>query len=127
MLQEMIKTRRFFHTIPEPAWLEFQTTVELINRLKDMGYAVEYGKSIHGGPRMGFPSEETINAHKDQMKIDAGFNISQILDGYTGAIVKLDTGQPGPTIGLRFDIDANDLLENNESGHRPVDEGFVST
>lgn len=127
MLQEMIKIRRFFHTIPEPAWLEFQTTVELINRLKDMGYAVEYGKSIHGGPRMGFPTKETINAHKDHIKINADFDISQILEGYTGAIVKLDTGQPGPTIGLRFDIDANDLQENSNPGHRPVDEGFSST
>lgn len=127
MLQEMIKTRRFFHTIPEPAWLEFQTTIELINRLKEMGYAVEYGKSIHGGPRLGFPDEETINAHKEHMKIEADFDISQILEGYTGAVVKLDTGQPGPTIGMRFDIDANDLLESSEEGHRPVDENFRST
>ncbi|MCK5827328.1 amidohydrolase, partial [Candidatus Bipolaricaulota bacterium] len=32
----------------------------------------------------------------------------------------------GPTIGLRFDIDALDLIESNEPAHRPAAEAFAS-
>ncbi len=32
----------------------------------------------------------------------------------------------GPVVGLRFDIDAVDINECQDPGHRPVREGFVS-
>ncbi len=45
--KQMSKMRREFHQIAEPGWLEFQTTVKLIDYLKSYGYEVEYGKFIH--------------------------------------------------------------------------------
>jgi aminobenzoyl-glutamate utilization protein A len=32
----------------------------------------------------------------------------------------------GPTVGLRFDMDAVDVLKSESIEHRPVREGFVS-
>jgi len=48
------------------------------------------------------------------------------MQGYTGAVATIDSGKPGPTIGLRFDIDCNDVLENSNNNHRPYREGFAS-
>lgn len=126
-LENMKDTRRFFHTIPEPGWMEYRTTINIIKILKDLGYNVQYGKSIHGGPRMGLPSEEKISKYKENLDIEADFDISEILEGYTGAVIKLDTKKEGPSIGMRFDIDALEILESDDPDHIPTKEGFKST
>ena len=46
-------------------------------------------------------------------------------EGFTGAIGILRCGQ-GPTVGLRFDIDALGMQEWPENTHRPTREGFAS-
>ncbi len=46
--------------------------------------------------------------------------------GYTGVVATLDTGKEGPTIGMRFDIDANGIEESYDEDHRPNKEGFRS-
>jgi aminobenzoyl-glutamate utilization protein A len=48
------------------------------------------------------------------------------MEGYTGAVAVLDTKREGPTIALRFDIDANDAIEAQDDEHRPFREGFSS-
>lgn len=127
ILDSMKSCRRFFHQIPEPGWMEYRTTINIINILKDMGYDVMYGKSIHGGPRMGLPPEEKISKYKEGLTFDADFDVSEILEGYTGALVKLDTKKKGPTIGLRFDIDALEIPESDDPSHIPTKENFKST
>lgn len=126
ILENMKTSRRFFHQIPEPGWMEYRTTINIIKLLKEMGYEVSYGKSIHGGPRMGLPTEEKINKYKEGLDVDADFDVSEILDGYTGAVVKLDTKKEGPTIGMRFDIDALEIPESEDLNHFPTKEGFNS-
>lgn len=126
MLQDMIKTRRYFHSKAEPAWLEFQTTVKIIETLKNYGYDVKYGKEIYNGERMGMPKKSVADSYKKSLNLDADFDISEILEGYTGALVELDTKKEGPNIGMRFDIDANDLHESEDEDHIPRKEGFAS-
>lgn len=108
----------------EPGWLEFNTTIELIKRMKDMGYSVEYGKSIHS-ERMGLPTEEIMLEHAKGIE-DPGFDIKEIIQGYTGLVATYDTGKAGKVIALRFDIDANDVSESKDDDHRPNKEGFTS-
>lgn len=122
--ENMVKVRRQFHTMAEPGWLEFNTTIEIIKRMKELGYSIDYGKKIHSS-RMGLPSEEVMYEHGKNIE-DPGFDISEILQGYTGLVATFDTGKPGKTIGLRFDIDANDVNESNDENHRPNIEGFRS-
>ncbi|MDR7871078.1 MAG: amidohydrolase [Tissierellaceae bacterium] len=123
--EQMSKMRREFHQIAEPGWLEFQTTVRIINYLKSYGYEVEYGKSIHG-ERMGLPTEKKMKDYSNSLTLDVDYDISEILEGYTGVVAKLDTGKEGPTIAMRFDIDANDVEESNDKDHIPNKENFRS-
>lgn len=123
--QKLIDLRREFHKCAETGWLEFETTVKIIKYLKSFGYEVKYGKEIHG-KRMGLPDDDTIKKHREAISTDADFDISEILDGYTGAVGILDTHRNGPVIALRFDIDANGIEESNDKAHRPTMEGFAS-
>ncbi len=78
--EQMSKMRREFHQIAEPGWLEFQTTVRLIDYLKSYGYEVQYGKSIHS-KRMGLPTEKEMKEYRDSLSIEADYDISEILQG----------------------------------------------
>lgn len=122
----MKNLRREFHKIAEPGWLEFQTTIRIIDYLKTYGYEVSYGKAIHSDNRMGVPTLKEIKAYTDKVDFDADYDISEILEGYTGAVARLDTGKDGPTIGLRFDIDANAIEETSDKDHLANIEGFKS-
>jgi len=124
-IDKLVKIRREFHQIAETGWLEFQTTVKIIDFLKSFGYDVEFGKSIHS-ERMGLPSEVEMKEYADKLSIERDYDISEILQGYTGAIATLDTGNAGPTIVLRFDIDANGVEEAGDDTHIPAKEGFIS-
>lgn len=121
---KMIETRRKFHTMAEPAWLEFNTTIRIIEYMKELGYDIEYGKKIHSS-RMGLPTKEQLENHAKTVQ-EKDFDITEILEGYTGLVASLDTGKEGPTIGMRFDIDANDVAESKDEDHRPFKEGFIS-
>lgn len=124
--EQMSKMRREFHQIAEPGWLEFQTTIRIINYLKSYGYEdLAYGRAIHG-ERMGLPTKSKIQEYKNSLSLDADYDISEILEGYTGVVARLDTGKEGPTIAMRFDIDANDVGETQDQGHIPNKEGFRS-
>lgn len=118
--------RREFHKIAEPGWLEIQTTIKIINYLKSYGYEIKYGKSIHSDNRMGLPSEKIRKEYIDSLDLDVDYDITEILEGYTGVVATLDTGRKGPTIGMRFDIDANDIEESDAEEHIPSKEGFKS-
>lgn len=118
--------RREFHQIPEPGWMEFQTTVKIINYLKEMGFDVKYGKSIHASQRMGLPSAEETRKYIESLHLRAAYDLTEILQGYTGAVATMDTHQKGPTLALRFDIDALAIEESGEEDHLPQKEGFRS-
>lgn len=124
--KDMKNIRREFHKIAEPGWLEVQTTIKIIDYLKSYGYDIEYGKSIHSDDRMGLPSEKIRKNYIDSLDLDVEYNIAEILEGYTGVVATLDTGKKGPTIGMRFDIDANDIEESHDEEHIPNKENFRS-
>ena len=123
--KELIELRRKFHKCAETGWLEFETSIYIIEFLKAQGLDLKYGQSIHG-KRIGLPSKSQMDTHKRKItlrKVD--FDTSEILQGYTGAVAILDTQKPGPTVALRFDIDALSIDEAQVS-HRPFSEGFSS-
>lgn len=124
--EELITNRRKFHRISEIGWLEMQTTIEIIKELKSYGYEVAYGKSIHQ-TRMGLPTPQQLKNHAATVDTaNCDFDVSPILEGYTGCIVELDTGRKGPALGFRVDIDALPLHEADDENHLPNKEGFRS-
>ena len=44
------------------------------------------------------------------------------MDGLTGCVGVMDTGRPGPTLAIRFDIDCVPVTESTEDCHIPARE-----
>lgn len=124
-IKRLSDLRREFHKCAETGWLEFETTVKIIKYLKSFGYDVMYGKKIHT-ERMGLPDKNAMKEHRDKLKLEADFDLSEILEGYTGAVAILDTHKDGPLVAMRFDIDANGIEETDEENHIPNKESFAS-
>lgn len=127
--KEAVKIRRDIHKHPETAFLEMRTTVIITRMLRELGYEVLVGKEVcKEGERLGVPEQQELLAHAEKV---LGQDVlpedltQDIRDGYTGAIGILRCGE-GPTVALRFDIDALGMNECGEETHRPFREGFSS-
>lgn len=124
----MVAERRDFHHYAETGWTEFRTASLVARRLVDLGLGLQVGREVvDGESRMGVPAAETLAAQWERACAQGGD--AEFLEagrgGFTGVVGILRRG-PGPTVGLRFDIDALDLEESLEESHRPAAEGFVS-
>lgn len=126
--EELTKIRQDFHKHAESGWLEMRTTSIIARKLTEMGYDVLLGDQVcKAESRMGVPSEEALEKGY-QRAVEQGGDpefLPYTKGGMTGAIAILDCGE-GPTVALRFDIDALGVIESNEADHRPMAEGFAS-
>ena len=126
--ENIIALRRDFHKYPEEYWREFRTTGKIGEYLTSFGYDVYYGNEVLKEEFvMNYPTEAEINRAKD-FALNNGGNLNYLKKsgGYTGLAAVLDTGRAGKTTALRFDIDANEVIESTENSHRPFKEGFSS-
>lgn len=128
--EEMKALRRDFHKYAEAGWKEVRTCSVLADRLTKMGYTnLKFGKEcMKADARMGLPSKEELDAaYERALKEGAVLPYAQYFrDGFTAIIATLETGKPGPVIGVRCDIDALGVNECQEETHRPAREGFAS-
>jgi aminobenzoyl-glutamate utilization protein A len=120
--------RRDFHRFAEAGWTEFRTASLVARRLTDLGLEVAVGcQVVKDEDRMGLPSP-TVLEQQWQRALQQGGDpefLSAVRGGFTGVVGILRNGD-GPTVGLRFDIDAVDIIESRDPAHRPVREGFAS-
>lgn len=127
--RKLIAFRRIRHRMPENAWSEFLTTSDIVHELQRLGIPYVYGKAIHmKEERYGVPSDDVLEACM-QRAIQEGADpdlVENMRGGYTGVVGILDTGRPGPTTAMRFDIDCNDVDECKDPDHVPAKEGFAS-
>lgn len=127
--QWLTDLRREFHRYPESGWTEFRTTARIIDELEKMGLRVQYGPSLHVKEKMyGMPSEKALEAcwQRARAESDRPELIDAMRGGYTGCLTVIEGALPGPTVGIRVDIDCNDVPEADDPGHRPAAEGFSS-
>ena len=126
--EELTKIRRDLHKHAESGWLEMRTTSIIARKLTEMGYEVLLGDKVcKAESRMGVPSAEALEKGY-QRAVEQGGDpefLPYTKGGMTGAIAILDCGE-GPTVALRFDIDALGVIESDEADHRPMAEGFAS-
>ena len=123
-----VNLRRELHSHAETGWTEFWTTARIAGILDAMGYEVSVGKDVLDMDSiMGRPSEDEIGKYIDRaLSHGADPDWIKKMDGYTGAVARLDTGKPGPVLAFRFDIDGVDVTEVKDDKHRPYKEGFSS-
>lgn len=123
-----IKTRRDFHKYAEPGWAEVRTSSIIVRRMKELGYEVLVGEEVCAkSGMMGLLSDEAFEAEYERA-VNEGADMEfapRMKNGFTGVIGILKNGE-GPTVALRFDIDALYMNENNTDDHRPYREGFAS-
>lgn len=126
--EKIITYRRDFHRHAESGWTEFRTASLVAKRLADLGYEIKIGREvIKDEDRMGVP-EPHILAERWQRAVEQGGDkqfLEAVKGGFTGVVGILQNGT-GPTVGIRFDMDALDLTESQSVDHRPVKEGFAS-
>src|SRR5699024_936906 len=108
---------------------EFITTFEIYQFLQSLSFELYIGKEVlESKERYGVPKAEEIAASKKRaIAYGVPEAFTEKLDGgHTGVIAVLDTEKKGPHIAMRYDIDGLPIIESEESGHIPFDEGFLS-
>jgi aminobenzoyl-glutamate utilization protein A len=127
--KEAVTWRRQLHQCPQPAWLEYFSTGFIAEKLSEWGYTLSLGSNVVDPNKLIFlPNEEKHN-EEYQRALKLGIKeqfIAPAKGGLTGVVAVLKGDKPGPTVGFRFDIDSNEVLEASSSEHRPAREGFAS-
>lgn len=128
LLPYLTRLRRAIHRRPEEGWCEFETTRRVTEALEADGFDVRVGTEV---------VDPEAAMGRDPVKVAAAIDRARAagvpeaflerLGGWTGAAAEFDTGRPGPVTLLRFEIDCVVVSESQACGHRPVDDGFVST
>ncbi len=123
-----VDIRRDLHKYAERGWLETRTACFIASTLEELGYTVLAGEEImKKEARMGLPNKTLLNLN-DKRALKEGVNLKyfdKVKGGMTGVAGILKNGN-GPTIGIRFDIDALGLIEEKSSSHFPFQKGFSS-
>lgn len=125
---QLVRDRRDFHKYAESGWFEFRTASLVARRLHNLGIAVNLGRDVMvSEDRMGVPDAGVLAAQWMRAKDEGGdpHFLEPLKGGFTGVVGVLRNGE-GPTVGLRFDMDALDIQESRSSDHRPAREGFAS-
>ena len=125
----LTQIRRSIHRFPETGWLEMRTSALIAKALTEMGYEVITGRAVClEEARMGVPPVEVTQAHLARVLeygCEEDYLTQDMREGFTGVIGILRCGC-GPTVGMRFDIDALGMQEWQDEAHRPAREGFAS-
>lgn len=127
--EKTIARRRDLHRHPEAAWTEFRTASFVASVLTKLGYEVKAGDEVIAeAGMMGVPKEAALEEHKKRALAQGADPawVDKMAGGKTGVVGILKFAKPGPTLGLRFDMDANDANEALDDKHRPSKEGFCS-
>lgn len=127
--EKTVARRRDFHKHAEVAWTEFRTASLAAQALVELGYQVQTGSDVHDeSAMMGVPPKAELEKQV-QRALDQGAVkewVAKMAGGKTGVVATMKFAKPGPVVALRFDMDANDLVEAAEEKHRPAKEGFAS-
>ena len=126
-LSKLTKWRREFHRFPEIGWSEFWTTSRIADYLEEMGFDILLGKQIiHPDFVRGRQQKVVEKGLQNAIAYGAKTKWLDKMDGYTGCVAILDSGKPGKTLALRFDIDCVNVTETTDPQHLPNQLDFRS-
>jgi aminobenzoyl-glutamate utilization protein A len=125
----LVYLRREFHRFPELAWTEFRTASKVAEILEKCGYKVLIGEEIMCGDLMkNVPPQDILDEQMERAKSQGAQDIylDKMKGGKTAVVGVLETGNPGPVVAIRVDMDALPITESDSNDHLPVKEGFRS-
>ena len=127
--------RRDLHRHPETSWLEYRTAAVAAAYLLDMGYEVTLGAdAVCAEARLDPPCPHRCAEERARAVAEGAdpLLVTRMGDGLTGLWADLHCPGPEknsegtPILALRFDMDANDIVECPEAQHFPTRQGFSS-
>ena len=127
--EKTIVRRRDFHKHAEAAWTEFRTASIVAKTLQGLGFRALVGEEVvDGSAMMGVPAPAELERQVERALAQGGDKgwVEKMRGGKTGVVGVMKFAKPGPTVALRVDMDANDLVESDDPKHRPAREGFAS-
>ena len=127
--EKTIARRRDFHKHAEVGWTEFRTASIVARTLSELGYQVRTGEEVvDGASMMGVPPPGELERQFQRALAQGADPVwaERMRGGKTGVLGVMTFARPGPTVALRVDMDANDLVEADDPKHRPFREGFAS-
>ena len=109
-MKDIVKYRREFHKFPEKGWDEVRTSARVAEILEGYGITnIFMGKEAVNVPTLVYPMEIPEERRKENMERAAAQGAAESYvkrtGGYPGVVAVIDTGNPGPTAALRFDMD----------------------
>ncbi|MGC7590837.1 M20 family metallo-hydrolase [Bisgaard Taxon 46] len=126
-LPQLVAWRREFHRFPEIGWTEFWTTSRIADYLEEMGFELFFGPDIIHSDFVRGRSQTAVDAGlKNALAYGANQKWLDKMAGYTGCVAVFDSGKPGKTVVLRFDIDCVNVTETDRAEHIPNHFGFRS-
>lgn len=126
-LNQLVTWRRELHRFPEIGWSEFTTTARLITELRKMGLEVIAGPKVINREFVRGRKADVVTRGLELAR-ERGVDEALLaeMDELTGCMATFDSGKPGPTVALRFDIDCVNVQECAAGEHVPNKEGFSS-
>ena len=131
-MTDVVELRRLLHSRAETAFCEVATTATLLEALAPV--LVATGVVVRRGSQALDPSAVVGYPPLDVRLAAAGRAVALgcdplLADGLartgTAFTVEIAGDRPGPTIGLRFDVDALPIVEDLTARHLPAREGFA--
>lgn len=124
---QLINIRRQLHQNPEEGWSEFTTAAFLVTTLRGYGYDVLTGRKVVAPEACLGREESVVKVGLERARRNGvSEELLSEMEELTGCVAVLDTGRPGPTLAIRFDIDCVPVTECTDDTHVPAKEGFIS-
>lgn len=129
-MTDLVALRRALHARPELAFTEIETAAKVVTELTGRADSIQAGTAVCDLDCVaGLPDPDQLEASR-RRALASGVPqelVRTLGEGATGVVVTVRGRRPGPTIGIRFDMDAIAVGESTSPAHAPTRGAFAST